>query len=297
MTLLPKRDLLLALLVVTIWGAHFFVIKAAVHELDPLVALTIRFGVTALLYIPFMMRIDRRTFLKVAEIGILMGAVHQALLFVGMQHLSAATVSVLMQSQTIFAVLLGYWLLKERFKWRTSLGLVVSMIGLMVMMGVPDIAQSPHGFAIIMASALALSLSYIRMRQLPDVPPATFIAIVNLSSFPFVALSSLAFSAPGAWAHVPDANWYVMGAVLTFQALIVSMSHFWWQQVLSRNEVARVTCFTLLTPVIAILIAVLMGAAVSLTLLAGTGLILLGLGIVIVRRVQKHRNDPVTLVE
>lgn len=297
MTFLPRRDLFLALLVMLIWGAHFFVIKAVVHELDPLVALTIRFGITALIYVPFMGQVDRQTFLKIAEIGVFMGAVHQALLFVGLQKLDAASVSVLMQSQTIFALLLGWWLLKERFRWRTSLGLFISFIGLIVMLGVPDVANSPGGFMVTMASSLALSFSYIRMRQLPTVSPGTFIAIVNLASFPLAGLSSFVFSEKGSWAHVPDANWYVISAVLAYQVFVVSVSHFIWQRLLSRNEVAKVTCFTLLTPVIALSIAAAMGTHISMPLILGTVLILAGLGVVILRRVQKQQEAPIVMVE
>lgn len=297
-TFLPRRDLGLALLVILIWGGHFAVIKEGVTQMHPLVALTLRFGLTGLLFLPFARMPDRKTFRRMIEIGILMGVLHQGLLFWGLQLIDPASVAVLMQSQTVFAVILGWLLLGEKFAWRTTLGLAVSAAGLLVMLGVPDVASSPEGFGILMASALVLSYSYIRMRKMGKVHPATFVTILNFASFPLAGAFSLAFGGLAAWTHLPDVNWWIMGAVLAYQVFIVSLSHMWWQQLLARNEVAKVTCFTLLTPPIAIAIAVIFtGTQLTLPLVAGTLLITAGLGIVVLRRVQKRRNEPVMVVE
>jgi len=297
-TFLPRRDLILALLVIIIWGGHFAVIKAGVMQMHPLVALTLRFGLTGLLFLPFAKMPDRKTFRRIIEIGILMGVLHQGLLFWGIQLIDPASVAVLMQSQTVFAVVLGWLLLGEKFAWRTTLGLGLSAIGLIVMLGVPDVAASPKGFGILMASSMVLSYSYIRMRKMGKVHPASFIAILNLTSFPIAGLFSLAFGGVAAWRHLPDVDWAIMGAVLAYQVLVVSLSHTWWQQLLSRNEVAKVTCFTLLTPPIAIAVAMIFtGTQLTLPLVVGTLLITAGLGVVVIRRVQKKRNEPVTLVE
>jgi O-acetylserine/cysteine efflux transporter len=298
MTFLPKRDLLLALAVVLIWGAHFIVIKAGVSQIAPMVALTLRFGLTALVFLPFAPRPDKRTFKKIAEIGILMGVCHQGLLFMGLQRLDPSSVAVLIQSQIIFAVLLGYWLLGEKFYWRTTLGLLVSGAGLLVMLGVPDVHSSPAGLVMILASALVLAFSYVRMRQLSRVHPITFIAYLNLVSAPLAAIASIPLGGVQAWAHLPDINWAVMGGVLAYQVFIVSFSHVWWQQLLSRNEVAKITSFNLLSPPIAIAISVaFLGTKLTLPLVAGAGLIAAGLAVVIIRRAQLGRKAPVTLVE
>lgn len=298
MFFLPRRDLGLAFLVILIWGAHFAVIKMGVTQTHPLIALTLRFGLTGLLFLPFAKMPDRKTFKRMVEIGILMGVLHQGLLFWGIQLIDPASVSVLMQSQTVFAVILGWLLLGEKFAWRTTLGLVLSGLGLMVMLGVPDVASSPQGFGILMLSSIILSYSYIRMRKMGKVHPATFVTVLNFASFPIAGLLSIPFAGMDAWAHLPDVNWTILGCVLAYQVCIVSLSHMWWQQLLARNEVAKVTCFTLLTPPIAIMISVIFfGTQLTLPLVAGTLLISAGLGVVVIRRVQKHRNDPIVVVE
>jgi O-acetylserine/cysteine efflux transporter len=298
MTFLSRRDLILAMAVVAIWGAHFAVIKIGVAIVSPMILLSLRFAITGLVFLPFAKMPDMRTFKKMAEIGILMGVMHQALLFTGIKLLDSASVSVLMQSQTVFAVLLGWMLLGEKFAWRTTLGLLISGLGLVVMLGVPDVQSSPKGFWIIILSALVLGYSYIRMRQLSVVHPATFACVINLVSAPLAFAVSLIMGEGTEWTNLPDIDWTGLGLVLAYQAGIVSFSHIWWQQLLSRNEVAKVTCFNLLTPPIAIAIAVaFLGTTLNAALVWGTLLTLIGVGVVVIRRVQKHRNDPVTLVE
>lgn len=298
MTFLPKRDLILALAVVAIWGAHFAVIKFGVSVVSPMVLLALRFGITGLVFLPFAKMPDWRTFRKMAEIGILMGVMHQALLFTGIKLLDSASVSVLMQSQTVFAVLLGWFLLGEKFAWRTTLGLVISGFGLVAMLGVPDVQSSPQGFWIIILSAVVLGFSYVRMRQLSSVHPATFACVINLVSAPLAFAVSLGLGEGPEWLDLNNADLTTLGLVLAYQVCIVSFSHIWWQQLLSRNEVAKVTCFNLLTPPIAIAIAVaFMGTKLTPMLMAGAALTLVGVGVVVLRRVQKHRNDPVALVE
>ena len=298
MTALSRRDTLLVLFVILIWGGHFAVIKAGVSEVGALTSLALRFGVTTLLFLPFFKWPGWPTFKKIAEIGILMGAIHQGMMFSGVKFMDSSSVAVLVQSQTIFSVILGRFLLGETFYWRTTLGLFIGAMGVVVMLGVPDVGNHPVAFALIVGSALVLALSYIRMRQLPPVNPMTFIAVINLVSLPFAIVGSLAVDGIGAWTRLPDINWHTMGIVLAYQDVLIAFTHILWQRLLSRNEVARVTCYTLLTPVVAISISVLfLGKTLTMPLVLGAGLIIAGLGIVVLRRVQLKRERPITTIE
>lgn len=295
---LPRRDLLLTLFVILIWGGHFAVIKAGVTTVDPLIALAIRFGVTVIVFLPFMRWPGKAVFWKLAEIGILMSVLHLGSLFIAMRTLDSASVAVLMQSQTIFTVILGRIFLGEWFGWRTMLGLAVSATGVVVMLGVPDVANHPGSFVTLMVSALILSFSYIRMRQLPKVEPMTFIAVINTVAFPFIFAASFFTGGIEGWKAVEHANWWSLGGVLAYQVILISLTHIIWQRLLSRNEVARVTSMTLLVPLVAITISIgLLGLQPTLPLFIGAGLILAGVGFVVLRRVQLHRNEPIAIIE
>lgn len=295
---MPLRDILLALLVILIWGGNIVAIKMGVMELPPMVVITLRFAVTGLIFLPFMRWPGRAKFWKLCEIALYMSVLHQGLLFIAMDMLPASSMSILLQSQILFATLLGFFMLGEKIGWRTATGLAIGFAGLLLTLGTPDIAQSPQGFIITMCSAIALAFSYIRMRQIRDVHAPTFLGIMNLAAIPFVAAASFIPHPAGGWEKITGADWVVVGGVLAYQAALVSLSHSLWQSLLARNEVAKVTCFILLMPVVAIILsAIILNEAIHPVLILGGAMTLLGVGIVTLRKARKQQPveaDPVT---
>lgn len=289
------RDILLTLLCILIWGGNFIAIKFGVGELPPMVMITLRFLTTTLLFLPFIKWPGKDRLWKIAEVGIWMGAVHQSLLFIALEHLDASTVVILLQSQIMFAAVLGWLILKETIHWRTGTGLLIGFSGILLVLGGPD-SQNLWGCVITLLSALAIAISYIRMRQLKDVHPMTFIAVINGASLPFVFAGSLLMT-PEGWALLPEANALTLAAVLLYQALLVSLSHALWQTLLARNSVTKVTCFILLLPVVTIALSVVMlGEQMHMSLLWGGLLTIIGVGIITVRKIQKKipvEVDPV----
>lgn len=293
---MSPRDIFLALLTIIIWGGNIVAIKIGVTELPPIVILTLRFALTALVFLPFLRWPGKRKFWLLAEIAIYMSVIHQGLLFLALGQLDASTMSVLLQSQIMFATLLGWLVLKESIGWRTAAGLGIGFMGLLMTLGGPDVSEHPWAFILTLLSTLSLAFSYIRMRQLKDIHPATFIALANGVAVPFVLFFSFAVS-PDGWQKLGDANWSRVGEVLAYQVLLVSLSHIVWQSLLSRNKVASVASFVLLMPVVAILLsAIVLDESLPLSLVWGGALTLIGVGIITIRKAQKHAPidaDPV----
>lgn len=281
------RDILLALLVVIIWGGNIIAIKIGVTELPPTIILALRFILTALVFLPFMKWPGRRQFMQLAEIALYMSVLHQGLLFIALRLVDASTIAILLQSQIMFTTLLGWLMLKETIRWKTATGLGIGFLGLLLTLGGPDLHQNPLGFVLVLLSTLVLALSYIRMRQLKKVHPATFIALTNGLAVPFILLASL-FSPLADWLAIGDADWVKLSGVLIYQVLIVSLSHILWQALLARNPVALVTSFILLMPIVAILLSVLMlGETMHPPLIWGGAMTLLGVAIIMLRKFQK----------
>ena len=206
--------------------------------------------------------------------------------------MGASTMVILLQSQILFATLLGWLILKETIHWRTATGLSVGFMGLLFTLGAPDLQHNPWGFGIAMLSTVFLAFSYIRMRQLKDVHPMTFIGITNGFAVPFILAASLLMSAEG-WTHLADADWVRVGGVLGYQLVLVSLSHIIWQSLLSRNPVATVASFVLLMPIIAIFLSgIMLGETMNPALAWGGTLTLAGVGIITIRKIQKHMPLP-----
>ena len=67
---MPFRDILLALTTILLWSGNFVAIKIGVGELPPMILLTLRFSLTALVFLPFIKWPDRKKIVLLAEISL-----------------------------------------------------------------------------------------------------------------------------------------------------------------------------------------------------------------------------------
>lgn len=294
------RDIALALFVIIIWAGNVIAIKLAVAETAPLTALALRFGLTGLVFAPFARGLTRPVLLHLLQIALLMGFAHQGLLFLGMAYLPAGITSILLQTQVIFAALIGIFVFHEKTGWRTWTGIALGVAGVAVMGGAGIGAHDGGylaGFLILIASTLALAFAYMRMKQLPPVPPLSFLFGINGLAFPPVLLASFVMDA-GSWQTLGAANWIVLGAVFAFQIVLVGLSHILWQRLLARNPMSLVTPFVLLLPVFGVGMAMAwLGESLTPAMTAGGAVTMLGVAIIIFRQGRKKRSHVVLTAE
>lgn len=277
----------LLLTIIVLWAGNVIAIKYAVMELPPVTAATLRFFLACLPFIPFVQWPGRKQFWTILQISFLMNVLHIGLMFVGLRMLDAGSVAVLLQTQVIFATILGWLIFKETIRWRTWGGIAVAVAGVAVMIGKPDILANPAGIAIMMVSTLALALSYIRMKHLQTVHPATYICFFNVLAVPFLYVASLIVE-PGSWASLPEANWHVLAPVYIYQAFIITMTHIWWQRLMHTGDIGRLSAFSLMIPFLAVIMSVFfLDEDISWQMIAGGLLTMAGVGIITLRRIQK----------
>jgi O-acetylserine/cysteine efflux transporter len=284
---LTRKQYLAILLVILVWAGNVIAIKIAVTELPPMTAATLRFFFAGLLFLPLMKKVDKTTLKGILQVSLLMNVLHIGTLFIALRMLDAASVSVLLQTQVVFATLLGAFFFKESIRWRTWTGIGLALVGLVVMLGEPDLAGNPAGVALMLFSTFALALSYVKMKHLKQVPPATYISLMSLFAVPFVFAGSLVLS-PESWAALPDANWGRLVPVFLFQCVLVSLTHIYWQRLMHMGDVGKITAFTLLIPFFAIMLSVLLlDEHITWLMIAGGLITMLGVGIITLRRIQK----------
>lgn len=282
-----NKDYLGLLAVLIIWAGNVIAIKLAVTELPPLTAATLRFVAAGLVFLPFIRRTDKKTLWTIFQISFLMNVLHIGTLFIALRMLDAASVSILLQTQVVFATILGLFFFKEKIRWRTWAGIGLATLGLVIMLGEPDLARHPQGVAIMLFSTIALAFSYVKMKHLQSVHAATYVCLMCLFAVPFSFAASLAFE-PGSWQAVPAADWSVFGPVLAYQAVIVSLTHIFWQRLMHKGDVGKMSAFTLLIPVFAIFMSVLfLGEHIALPMVIGGAVTMAGVGIITRRRIQK----------
>ncbi len=301
---MPLRDILLALFVVILWAANIIAIKLALAEAGPMTVLALRLGLTGLVFAPFARGLTKSTAMHLAQIALLMGVAHQSLLFLGMVYVPAGITTILLQTQVIFAALLGIFVFREQPGWRTWAGIGLGLAGVIVMLtaGHAPFAsaegrQFVTGFVILMFSALTIALAYMRIKQLPKVAPGTFLFGINAFAAPPVMLFALLWE-PESLAALPSADWMVLGGVFLFQIVLISLSHIIWQGLLARNPLSLVTAFVLLLPLFGVGMAIaFLGESLTGSMIAGGILTMLGVAIVIVRGAQKNRPAVIAAAE
>ena len=283
---MTKRDMALALLVVIAWGVHFPVIKIGTNEIPGALLVTIRFFLTGLVFLPFCKKLTSHQMKQVLIFSVYYYMSHLPLLFIALRYLDSATVALIMQIQVPFAIIIGWLLHKENFGWKTTLGLALAFAGVFFIFGSPDIT-SYLGLGLTVCSALFWAFGSIHMRNIKDVDMPSMTAYSSLMAVPATLLMSFVFEYNQIEA-LQSANWLHLGAVLFYQVFLMSLMMYFWKQLMSRNSIQVVTSFSLLQPAVAVVAAhYMLGEVLSTSALIGGGLAMLGVGVIIIRKIQK----------
>lgn len=277
------------LLCCLLWGLNQVAIKAALHEVPPLVQLSLRSGIAALLLLAWMRHRGVRFSLSDGTLGpgLLAGtlfAIEFACIFVGLNYTTAARSTVFINtSPLIVAAVLGTFVPAERLR-------PIQIGGLLIAFGAVAMAFA-EGFSArggtLLGDALAvfaavlwgLTTVTIRMTVLRRAPSELTLAYQLFVPAVLAPLAgwSMGEHWPAAW------SWLSIGSVF-YQAVIVTFaSYLLWFWLLTRYPATRVQSFVFLTPISGLLFAAaLLGEPITLRLvLALVGVVL---GITLVNR-------------
>jgi len=163
---LSLKDTLLVLLVVTLWGISFTIIKLGLEHLPPFLFSAMRFllaAIPAIFFIPFPSQYWR----EVLMIGILLGVFKFSCLFLALDgHMNAGMASVLLQAQVFMTILLSVWLFKERIKPSQLLGLILAVSGFLLLLFSTGGTFTHAGLGMILLAALFWAVSNLIMKRL-----------------------------------------------------------------------------------------------------------------------------------
>jgi O-acetylserine/cysteine efflux transporter len=251
---MPLRDVLIALVVVTIWGVNFTVIKLSVAEMPPLLVAALRFFFAAVPVIFFVAR-PKAPWRLVIGYGLFMGTALYALLNLALfMGLSASLASLALQMQAMFTIGLAFVVFGEVPRRLQIAGAVVAFAGI-------GVIAWGHGTG---------------TELLPMVP---FTVWGNFfASIPLFVLSFMFEGGAEILAPVAPPSWNVVGliAFLAYPATLFGFAM--WSALLSRHSAATVAPFTLLVPIAGISSGVLiLGEPIYPVDIAGGLLVFVGL--------------------
>ncbi|MDE2503127.1 MAG: EamA family transporter [Burkholderiales bacterium] len=252
------RDLLLALLMVVIWGSNFVVMKLGLRGMPPLLFCTMRFAFAAFPLVLFV-RPPKAPWMRVAGWGLAQFAVQFGLLLTSLKlGMSAGLASLVMQLQAFFTIALAWGLLGERARFVQLLGGAIALGGMGVVAWNLHQGTSLIGLLMLILGAFSWAVANVMSKRLGSPNAVALAGWASLVAVPPLLLMSL-------WLEGPAADWQALRAmdaaswaVIGFQAYPATLFGFGaWALLMRRYPAAQIAPFTLLVPVSGMLAATL----------------------------------------
>jgi drug/metabolite transporter (DMT)-like permease len=265
--------------------------KLGVQTIDPIALNTLRFTLTAFLFLPFAGRISLENFLKLIPVSLFFVSGNLIFAYLALTHITSNSFVMITQIAQPIMLLLAYIFFKERFGFLTSMGIAIAVVGLIIVFGAPDILSSPIGAILGCIAALSWSLGSLAMKRTGDIKPASFLAYAYLMASP-IAITSSYFLESGQIERVLNADMAILSFVLAYQVLLMGAMTLVWSGLMARNPAQLVTPFLMLQPIFAVVGSYyILGENLNANILWGGFVVLIGIGIINVRKIQKLHKD------
>ena len=285
---IPLRAVLVSIVIHSLWGGNPVAVKFSLIAFPPLTTAFLRFAIGIACIALWARWRGVRLLPEKGEwrslwIAALLFAVQITLMNIGFHHTSGAMGSVLIATNPLFAVMFAHFLVAgDRMTAGKALGLLVAMAGTsLALLGDADLAALDPGAAgnwIVLSSAvmlgLRLSLSARFVRRIDPTRVAMWQMVLSLPLFGAGALLLEEI----AWDRVgpgPIAGLLFQGAVIAGVGFTVSY------HLMKRYTPSVMMSFNFISPIAGVVFAAwLLGDRIGPLLLAGMGLVAVGLYLV-----------------
>ena len=237
---MSRKDGVLALLVVVVWGLNFVVIKVGLHNMPPLMLAGLRFMLVAFPAIFFVAR-PKVPLNLLLGYGLTISFAQFAFLFCAINFgMPAGLASLVLQAQAFFTIVLGAFTFGERLHGKQLAGIALAIFGVLVL--IEDSLNGQHvamlGFMLTLAAAFSWACGNIFI--------PFFVASLILDGSATMIHSLVTI----------DMTTILSLMYLAFVATIVGYGI--WGTLLGRYETWRVAPLSLLVPVVGLASAALL---------------------------------------
>jgi O-acetylserine/cysteine efflux transporter len=291
---IPTRDLLLILVICTVWAGNFIAGASGMRHFSPFVFMIFRFVLVLLVVFPFIRRPPPGQWFRLLSVCFLIGGLHFTLMFWALSRSAdVSSIAVVQQMYIPLAVVLAIVLMRERPGWKTLTATFLAFSGVLVIGFDPLVLNQVDVLAITLVSALLHALGSIYQRGIRGVGVLNFQAWTAIVGLPVLLASSLVIET-GQLEMIRTAPWQAWVSV-AYSALAASLvGHGLFFFLVQRHPVTAVLPYLQLTPVLAIAFGILIwGDRPGPRLLAGGALVILGILLITLRARSKTRLEPV----
>jgi O-acetylserine/cysteine efflux transporter len=291
---MPARHVLLALVVMVVWGVNFVVVDVALDTFPPLLLGALRFTLVALPAV-FLIRPPKVHWRWVLAVGVFSSGIQFALLFVAMDvGMPAGLASLVLQLQAMFTILLAVALLGERPRRRQLGGAVLALAGIAIIAG--GRGEDVPLAAVLLSCGAALSWAAgniaTRRAQAPDAKAL----LVWSSLVPPIPLFAMSLALEDRGEIGTALSSFDVGGTLALLYIVVLSTGFGygaWTWLLTRHPASTVAPFTLAVPVVGIGSAWLMlGEQPNRWELLGAAVVMAGLALTVLGYRRRDERRP-----
>lgn len=273
--------------ITVVWGLNIIFVKLSVDAIAPMTAAFLRQLMIALACLPFL-RIVAGRMAAIVTLSLVVGA----LFYLPMNYALAITknvsaLSIASQLSVPFAVILSVVFMGERIGLPRIMGIILSFSGVLLLGFDPQIVHDLPAIGLSAASAFVWAAGSLLTRRLPDVPVPVLFAWFGVIGSAVLGAISLLLE-PAAMAGIGRLPWQAFGPV-AFSALGSSLiGHAGLAWLVQRYPIALVMPYTLIAPVLSVIVAALVfGTPVTGLMIVGGVVVLAGVAIITLRSAQK----------
>ena len=275
------RDSLIAITVPVLLGFGFVIAKPAMQQFPPFLLMGLRFTLAALILV-WWFPIPKVFLKKIFLVSLVGGTLTYGLVYSGFDKIDASSATLLVQTEVPFGVIIAYFLLKERTEIKNILGMAIAFVGLIVLLGAPNLEGKLVGVLLLLAGAFMWSLGMVMAKPISSkIGGFALVAWISLFSGPMLLLGSFIFDSNtiNYFLSANKEGWLI---VIYLSVIMQPIAYGVWYYVLGRNPVQKIMPVMLLLPVTSLFTAVyLLGEQPSKQLVLGGTIIMFGVAIIL----------------
>ncbi len=280
---MKPAHILLALLIMLIWGLNFVMAKIGLAEFPPLLLVGLRFTLVAVLLVAFV-PVPKDKLPQILAVSVVMGSLHFSLMFTGFAEVDAAIAAIAVQIQVPFSSLLAAMFFGDKLGWRRAAAMVVAFVGIVIVAGEPRMESKLAPLAMIIAASFLWAVGSFQVRQMGKMNEFSTNAWMAVFTAPQLLFASALFES-GQIDAIANASWAAWGAIAFMAIFVTIVGYGLWYYLLPRYPVNQTMPFILLMPDFGVLFGVwLLDEVLSWQMVVGGVLTLAGVGVIVLRR-------------
>ena len=275
------RDILIALCTPLLLGFGFAIAKPAMQQFPPFLLMGLRFTIASLVLI-WWFPIPRGLIKNLFIVSLIGGTLSYGLVYLGLNIVDASSSTLLVQAEVPFGVLIAYFLYKERPGIKNIFGIIIAFIGLVVLLGAPNLQGKFIGVLLLLSGAFTWSLGVVMAKPLSKkIGGFAVAAWISLFCGPMLLLTSFIFDG-NTLNYFLTANLNGWLTVAYFGLIMQPLAYGAWYHVIGRNPIHKVLPVMLLFPLTGLSTAILLlGEEPTKQVYLGGAIILFGIGMIL----------------